>query len=287
MKIPNSLTFIFSGFFIISVAGCGEQSDTGQQTENDQQEEAVETTENPDVEDTESGSAEFHFESLSHDFGHVKLGEKAKNRFEFTNTGNEPLVIQRAEAGCGCTVPDYTQEPVEPGKKGYVDVEYNSQNRPLQRFNQSVRVFANVPDGQAIVTIRGEVVGPDGEPADDAHAHHNHSHDHDEEQDGPAITFESNSHNFGEVEDGDVVTHRFRFVNTGTEPLEIEDAEARCGCTVPEFSKDPIQPGEEGFIDVSYDTNVRNVSEFHQPVNITANTSQRVHNLSVSGTVNK
>jgi hypothetical protein len=61
--------------------------------------------------------------------------------------------------------------------------------------------------------------------------------------------------NFGTVPAGAPVTHRFTFKNTGSAPLSLTRVKASCGCTTPSYSKDPVPPGEEGFIDVKFDTN--------------------------------
>src|SRR5690242_19613412 len=65
---------------------------------------------------------------------------------------------------------------------------------------------------------------------------------------GAAITFKKNSYDFGKIKQGDKVTHEFAFTNNGTEPLIISNATATCGCTVPEYPKAPVAPGESGII---------------------------------------
>lgn len=69
----------------------------------------------------------------------------------------------------------------------------------------------------------------------------------------PKISFESVVHDFGTFdEDGGNVSAEFRFSNTGNKPLEITSVRATCGCTVPEYSREPIAPGENGVIKVTY-----------------------------------
>ncbi|MEE1885229.1 DUF1573 domain-containing protein [Pedobacter flavus] len=75
--------------------------------------------------------------------------------------------------------------------------------------------------------------------------------------DKAVILFENEMHNFGSVAEGTKVTHTFNFKNTGKSPLIIEDASASCGCTVPEYSNNPIQPGQSGVIKVVFDTQGR------------------------------
>jgi hypothetical protein len=77
-----------------------------------------------------------------------------------------------------------------------------------------------------------------------------------EKPDGPlpTIKFEEELHDFGTIKDGDVVEHVFTFVNEGEAPLVISDAKATCGCTVPEWPREPIPVGEAGEIKVRFNS---------------------------------
>jgi hypothetical protein len=68
------------------------------------------------------------------------------------------------------------------------------------------------------------------------------------------ITFENSEHDFGTITQGDKVTYDFKFKNTGKSDLLIQKAKGSCGCTVPEYPKDPIGPGEEDIIKVSFNS---------------------------------
>ena len=70
-----------------------------------------------------SAQAEIKFEKLAHDFGNFPESSPVVScTFTFTNTGDKPLVINQAVASCGCTVPEYTKDPIQPGKKGEIKV---------------------------------------------------------------------------------------------------------------------------------------------------------------------
>ena len=98
------------------------------------------------------------------------------------------------------------------------------------------------------------------------------------------ITFEEESFDFGEVEEGDVVTHVYKFTNTGKVPLVISNARSTCGCTVPSWPKDPIPPGEGGELEVRFNT--KNKKEKQQkPVTVTANTYPSNTKVFLSGYV--
>lgn len=82
------------------------------------------------------------FDKEVYDFGTCTEGDKVKKTIEFTNTGKLPLIIDQAYGSCGCTVPTYDKEPVQPGKKGKIEVEFNSENRAGAN-TKSVMIQAN------------------------------------------------------------------------------------------------------------------------------------------------
>ena len=71
----------------------------------------------------------------------------------------------------------------------------------------------------------------------------------------PIISFDKKTWDFGTIIDGEVVEHTFRFTNTGTSDLVISSASASCGCTIPNWPKEPIAPGEKGEIKVEFNSN--------------------------------
>ncbi|WP_261510026.1 DUF1573 domain-containing protein [Chryseobacterium paludis] len=73
------------------------------------------------------------------DFGKIKKGDKVQHVYEVTNTGKNPLVISEVKPGCGCTAPDFTKEPILPGKKGKITLHFDSSN-----FDGNVQKYADV-----------------------------------------------------------------------------------------------------------------------------------------------
>ena len=69
-----------------------------------------------------------------------------------------------------------------------------------------------------------------------------------------ALTFEEKVHNFGKITEGEKVAYSFKFTNTCNSPLLIEDAISSCGCTVPEWPKEPVKPGQSGYMKVIFDS---------------------------------
>ena len=91
-----------------------------------------------------SAQAEIKFDKLTHDFGNFSESTPVVScTFVFTNTGDKPLVINQAVASCGCTVPEYTKDPVKPGEKGEIKVTYNGTGKFPGHFKKSITVRTN------------------------------------------------------------------------------------------------------------------------------------------------
>lgn len=71
---------------------------------------------------------------------------------------------------------------------------------------------------------------------------------------GPVLAFDKTEHDFGVIREGDVVETVFNFTNTGKSELIITSAKGSCGCTIPEWPKEPIMPGEQGAIKVKFNS---------------------------------
>lgn len=104
------------------------------------------------------------FAESTFDFGKVDEGEKVSHTYAFTNTGKEPLIISNAKGSCGCTVPKWPKEPIAPGGKGEVTVEFNSKNKKGKR-NQKVTLTANTEPAQSFIYLTGEVIPDPNAPA--------------------------------------------------------------------------------------------------------------------------
>ena len=100
--------------------------------------------------------AAFRWAHTLHDFGNIKKNVPVSHKFTFTNGGNEPLVITSVQASCGCTVTDYSKEPIPAGSEGYVKATYNAAS--LGVFSKTVTVNANTDASAVILSIKGVVV---------------------------------------------------------------------------------------------------------------------------------
>jgi hypothetical protein len=98
------------------------------------------------------------------------------------------------------------------------------------------------------------------------------------------ITFTSNEYNFGDIVQGEVVEHEFEFTNSGSNDLIIGSAKPSCGCTVPDYPKKPLRPGEKGKIKVKFDS-ANKIGPQNKTVEISANTQPNVHTLYIKGNI--
>ena len=98
------------------------------------------------------------------------------------------------------------------------------------------------------------------------------------------FAFEETLHNFGEVDEGAVVTHVYKFSNAGKVPMVITDARSTCGCTIPEWPKEPIEPGQSGQIEVRFNTKGKRNNQ-RKPIYITANTYPAKNEVYLEGYV--
>ncbi len=99
--------------------------------------------------------AAFSWEKTTHNFNQIPQGTPVTAEFEFTNTGDAPLIITHAKGSCGCTVPSYPKEPIAPGQTGKIKAQFNA--AAMGVFNKTVTLTANT--GQpAVLTIKGEVI---------------------------------------------------------------------------------------------------------------------------------
>lgn len=92
----------------------------------------------------------------SFDFGNIKKGDKVNHVYEVTNTGKNPLVISEVKPGCGCTAPEFTKDPILPGKKGKITLSFDSSSfdGAVQKYAD---VFANVEKAPIKLTFNANI----------------------------------------------------------------------------------------------------------------------------------
>ena len=102
---------------------------------------------------------EFKDKDNTIDYGKVTKEEDSGLRvFEFTNTGNQPLLIKDVKSSCGCTVPSFSKDPIMPGKTGKIEVKYNMNPGPIRKTITVESNAVNVDEGRVALKIKGEVI---------------------------------------------------------------------------------------------------------------------------------
>jgi hypothetical protein len=102
----------------------------------------------------------------------------------------------------------------------------------------------------------------------------------------PVLKFDSDTHDFGTIVEGEKVSFAYKFRNVGNATLVIRAAQGSCGCTVPEYPKDPVPPGGEGIINVTFNSEGKEGKQ-DKTVTIISNTMPNTYTLNVIGNVEK
>ncbi|GAA4812352.1 DUF1573 domain-containing protein [Litoribaculum gwangyangense] len=105
-----------------------------------------------------NAQAKIEFKTETIDYGTIEKGANGVRVFEFTNTGNEPLIVSKVTSSCGCTVPNWSKDPILPGKTGQIEVKYDT-NRVMP-IRKTITVISNADKPTVALKIKGEVVDP-------------------------------------------------------------------------------------------------------------------------------
>lgn len=106
-----------------------------------------------------SSQALIRFEEKVHDFGNIKeVDGPVAYDFVFVNEGKAPILIKNVESSCGCTSPEWSKQPVLPGKKGFVKATFDPKDRP-SHFDKTITVFSNARPAVVELKIKGNVEG--------------------------------------------------------------------------------------------------------------------------------
>jgi hypothetical protein len=105
-------------------------------------------------------ASKIEFKTDTVDYGEIAKGSDGVRVFEFTNTGNAPLVISKVSSSCGCTIPKKPEAPIAPGATGEIQVKYDT-NR-VGPIRKAITVISNADTPTVILKIKGEVMAVDG-----------------------------------------------------------------------------------------------------------------------------
>jgi hypothetical protein len=189
-----------------------------------------------------SAQGVFVFPEDKHDFGTVEELGPISYEFQFTNTGNAPIIISDVRASCGCTTPSWPKEAIAPGGKGVIKAEYNTAGR-IGIFNKTITITSNATEGTKMLQIKGIV---------DAKVVDKPVYTADQLKKSPKAFIDKSTLNFGKVERGQKVTGKFTIKNTGKSPLLLTSAKSACGCITYKLDKETILPGKSGILEVTY-----------------------------------
>ena len=107
----------------------------------------------------EKGVPVLSFEEKSFDFGDIKQGDKVSHTFKFTNTGSAPLLINRVQTTCGCTVPKWPREPIAPQASGEISATFNSTGKQGIQ-NKAITIHSNASEPVMRLTLKSNVLKP-------------------------------------------------------------------------------------------------------------------------------
>ncbi len=190
--------------------------------------------------------ANMSFDFVTHDFGKIKEADGPVTvNFQFKNTGSQPLLIKRVTASCGCTSPNWSREPVLPGKQGFVSATYNPANRPGP-FSKTISVTSNSATATQILTIRGDVE-PKPKTLEDIYRYNMAN----------KIRLKTNHMSFARVVKDKQATQQVEIVNVSDQPVKIGFNRVPAHLTLA-AKPETLQPGEKGVISGTYNSKLKN-----------------------------
>jgi len=103
--------------------------------------------------------AKIEFKETTIDYGTIEKGADGVRTFEFTNTGDAPLIISKVNSSCGCTVPKKPDGPILPGETGEIQVKYDTKR--VMPIRKTITVLSNAETPTVALKIKGNVINPE------------------------------------------------------------------------------------------------------------------------------
>lgn len=161
----KTFSILAASLFLLAACNSGnteEKTPEGDQPATQQVDPAVVnnpmTAEQPEADPNDPTLPVLSFEKEIYEFPKtISEGERVSYSFKFTNTGKSDLIISDARAECGCTIPTFSKEPIPPGGKGKIDVEYNSEGRGGGIHEKAVTVTSNSIPKTRVLRIKVNV----------------------------------------------------------------------------------------------------------------------------------
>lgn len=218
--------------------------------------------------------AQAAFEEEIHNFGEIKEdGGKVTHTFKFKNSGGQPLIVHNVRASCGCTSPDWTRQPIQPGKEGFVKATFDPRNRP-GNFNKAVIVTTNGEKPTIVLRITGKVL-PKEKTIEDIYPR----------QMGD-IRMKSSHLSFTRIAPEEVKTEELEIINTADDKVSVAFDRVPEHLVI-KMVPETLNPGQEGKIVATYDASKKDdwgfvVDQVYLKMN---GATDRRNRLSVSATI--
>jgi hypothetical protein len=207
----------------------------------------------------------FKFEKETHDFGTVDEGGSIDYVFKFTNTGTAPIIIQKVNASCGCTTPEWSKDPVPPGGSGFVKASYNTNGRP-GHFNKSITITSNATEANKVLFIKGDV-----------------KVDMDKQ---PMLEPEKAVVSVGKINENEETKVKIKIKNIGKNPLNIHSVSSPSNYV--RFNNATQGLGENATGDLEFTLKVPNAGKLSEIVYISTNSQKKsIIEIRVEGEVVK
>ncbi|MDO4704539.1 MAG: DUF1573 domain-containing protein [Tannerella sp.] len=204
----------------------------------------------------------------AHDFGRIEgANGPVKHVFAVRNDGKATLELIRVSSSCRCLLAEWSKKTVEPGETARLEVTYHPVGQS-GAFSHSMQVFSNGSETPLVLTVKGNVHAAPGAVVGE-----------------PEFTPDAWTHDFGKIdEEQNYYTHIFQITNTGKAPLIISHVQSSCGCAEPEWTADPIAPGEVGDVVITYSAKNR-PGPFKKHITVYTNAKGGRQRLAIMGEV--
>lgn len=157
-KLFFALSLVFSMSLVVVAQDVKQPAKSNRMNNADEVSKVNEADKTEQAAQSDKKGPIIEFSELVHNFGEISYKGKAVFDFEFTNVGDEPLVLQKPKASCSCTVPEWPKAPIAPGETGTITVTYKNTHQPGV-FNKRVTVLSNdTSKASVVLIIKGHVM---------------------------------------------------------------------------------------------------------------------------------
>ncbi|MCR5696155.1 MAG: DUF1573 domain-containing protein [Marinilabiliaceae bacterium] len=186
------------------------------------------------------------FDKTVHEFGDIQeVDGKATTVFTYTNTGKTPLVVHDVKTSCGCTTPEWTQTPVQPGATGTIKVAYNPAGRPGS-FNKTITIQSNASQPTMQLRIVGNVIQKPKTMEDNFPVNYDNK-----------LRLSDSHLAFTKIAPDEVKLAEVKVINVSEAPVSPQFINVPAHVTIASIPE-TIAPGAEGIIQARYDASKKN-----------------------------